>query len=165
MTSELCTDSNKEEASAVARLVYTCLQSGLTTKDLAVVTPFRKQSAAIRTALHQIDPNLSEFPVIDTVERVQGTSVEVIIISYASNDIAYIRNIAEFLYSPNRLNVALSRSKSKAILFVSEIMIQNICRTTKIHREPLLYISKKANANYDLKDLLVSGKVKGAQGA
>ncbi|RZK32508.1 MAG: hypothetical protein EOO63_01145 [Hymenobacter sp.] len=75
--------------------------------------------AALRHRLPSLPPDL----IIDTVERLQGSSVEVVIVSYAANQPDYLTAARRFLLSPHRLNVALSRARSKAVFFVSDALL------------------------------------------
>ena len=61
-----------------------------------------------------------EMPLIDTVERLQGQDVDCIILSFASSDDNYIKELEGFLFNPNRLNVMISRAKTKVVIFASE---------------------------------------------
>ena len=54
--------------------------------------------------------------VADTVDKMQGQEREVIIYSFTAGDPDYISEMADFLYKPNKLNVAFSRAKSKLII-------------------------------------------------
>jgi uncharacterized protein len=63
---------------------------------------------------------------IDTVDRFQGSERDVIILSGTVSDPDYIRKETEFILSPNRLNVAVSRMKKKLIVIVSESLIEFI---------------------------------------
>lgn len=119
-----CEQVNNQEADAVAALVVTCLTAGLPPSQMAVVSPFRRQVLALRTALRQRLPAIPPDLIVDTVERLQGSSVEVVVVSYAANQPAYLAAVRRFLLSPNRLNVALSRARSKAIFFVSDALLQ-----------------------------------------
>ena len=60
------------------------------------------------------------MPLIDTVERLQGQDVDCIILSFASTDNSYIHDIEGFLFNLNRLNVMVSRAKTKVIIFGGE---------------------------------------------
>ena len=53
---------------------------------------------------------------IDTVERIQGQEREVVIVSLAAGDPAESKQRGAFHLSLNRLNVALSRARTKAVL-------------------------------------------------
>jgi DNA replication ATP-dependent helicase Dna2 len=57
--------------------------------------------------------------VVDTVERVQGQEREVILLSLAVGDPAASEARGTFFLTRNRLNVALSRARSKAIVIGS----------------------------------------------
>jgi len=63
---------------------------------------------------------------VDTVDRFQGSERDVIILSSTVSDPDYIRKEMEFILSPNRLNVALSRMEKKLIVIVSESLIEFI---------------------------------------
>ena len=58
--------------------------------------------------------------MVDTVERMQGQEREVILISLAVGDPDALSSRAAFFFSTNRLNVAMSRARSKVILVASE---------------------------------------------
>lgn len=113
------TQFNPEEAEIVARIVYSCLIGGIDTEQVAVVTPYRRQVMLIRNKLKELLGEDKELPIVDTVERVQGLTVEIVVMSLCSSEKEYIESNAEFLFSPNRMNVAISRAKTKAIVVSS----------------------------------------------
>jgi DNA replication ATP-dependent helicase Dna2 len=88
-------------------------------RDIAVVTPFRRQVMHIRQLIAAEIGEDRELPIVDTVERVQGLTVGAVIVSFCASETDYIASIAEFLFSPNRLNVAVSRARTKAIVISS----------------------------------------------
>lgn len=97
------------------------MQSGLQSDQLAIVTPFRRQAAAIRRLIqYQLGNHSSQLPIVDTVERVQGLTVELVIISMCTTDADYASEAASFVFSPNRLNVAVSRARTKVVIFACE---------------------------------------------
>lgn len=120
---EIVTDkymqSNEPEASMVARLVETCLKSGMQPAEIAVVTPFRRQARLIYNILNNIFGNTTQLPIVDTVERVQGATVDLVIFSFCASQSDYVGSLSNFLFSPNRLNVALSRARRKSIFLSS----------------------------------------------
>lgn len=119
-----CEQENHPEARVIAELVATSLAAGLPAGEVAVVAPFRRQVLAIRQALRdRLGPVPKEL-IVDTVERVQGASVELILISMATNSSGYLRQVRRFLLLPNRLNVALSRARGKAVFFVSDELLE-----------------------------------------
>lgn len=56
----------------------------------------------------------------------QGQEREVIIYSLVSGNEDYMIEMAEFLYNPNKMNVAFSRAKSKLIIVGSLDKISNL---------------------------------------
>jgi len=135
-----CTQLNLNEARLTAELVTMCLEGEIEVDDIAVVTPFRRQVMQIRHLVRRNIGKTLDLPIIDTVERVQGLTVEIAIISLSASIRDYIESIAEFLFSTNRLNVAVSRSKTKSIIIsnpdifecmpktFSGLESRNICR-------------------------------------
>ena len=111
--------SNPVEASVVVDILYTLLQNGLPPEEIAVVTPFRRQAVNIRSLLSLALKSSDNLPIIDTVERVQGATVDVVVVSFCASQPDYVTSLANFLFSPNRLNVAVSRARRKAIVISS----------------------------------------------
>ena len=56
----------------------------------------------------------------DTVDKLQGQEREAIIVSYGMADLDQMNREAEFIYSKNRLNVALTRAKKKMIVILPD---------------------------------------------
>ncbi len=61
--------------------------------------------------------------VVDTVERMQGQEREVIIVSFATASPKFAAKMADFLFQPRRLNVAVTRPRTKLILVGSHHML------------------------------------------
>jgi len=109
-----------EEANLIADLASElCERHGLAAKDLAIVAPFRSQVRMIRTALQRKQVPDLPSSTVDTVERIQGQEREVVIVSLAVGDPDSLNARAQFFFSTNRLNVALSRARTKFILVAS----------------------------------------------
>lgn len=109
-----------EEANAVADVVEDLVrQHGVPPREIAVIAPFRAQVRMLRTAIqHKGLGDLDEL-VVDTVERIQGQEREVVVVSLTAGDPAESKGRGAFHLSLNRLNVALSRARSKSILVAS----------------------------------------------
>ena len=60
---------------------------------------------------------------IGTVDKFQGREAAVVIISMASSDVESSPRGIEFLFEKNRLNVAITRAKSLAIVVGSKNLI------------------------------------------
>lgn len=114
---------NLAEAQSVAKLISQALKSGVRTNQMAIVTPYRRQAAAIRRLVQYETASSTDIPIVDTVERVQGLTVELVIISMCTTDPEYASETASFIFSPNRLNVAVSRARTKVVIFASESIL------------------------------------------
>jgi superfamily I DNA and/or RNA helicase len=53
---------------------------------------------------------------VDTIDKMQGQERDVIILSFTTGNAEYMSEMGEFIYNPNKLNVAFSRAKFKLIL-------------------------------------------------
>ncbi|MFB6284796.1 MAG: AAA domain-containing protein [Halobacteria archaeon] len=98
-------NSNPREAKEVKRLVEGFIDSGVDEEDVGVIAPYRAQASEIQEAL-DIDV------AVDTVDRFQGSSKEVILLSFtATSDLD-----GPLFDDHRRLNVALTRAKKKLVL-------------------------------------------------
>ncbi|MGE0144681.1 MAG: DEAD/DEAH box helicase [Planctomycetota bacterium] len=108
-----------EEAHLVADLIDECIRRhGVPAAEIAVLAPFRAHVRALRTAIEKKGIDVTNL-VIDTVDRVQGQEREIVFLSLACGDASTLDQRSAFFFSPNRLNVALSRARTKAILVCS----------------------------------------------
>ena len=93
------------------------------TETVGIVTPHRAQRAAVirglRRAFAPEEGALIE-KAVDTVERFQGGERDLILVSFGVGDPDVIESEEEFLLGLNRTNVAISRARAKAIVFVSD---------------------------------------------
>lgn len=113
-------ENNPEEAEFIATLIHDAINAGMEVNDIAVITPFRRQVRCIREAVKKVLDD--ELPLIDTVERLQGQDVDLIIISFATTSPFYYPKVKEFLLNKNRLNVMISRAKKKVLILKSDII-------------------------------------------
>lgn len=75
----------------------------------------------------------------------QGQEREVVLYSLASGNTEYMMEMAEFLYNPNKMNVAFSRAKSKLIIVGSLSKIENLALPIYPHINRMLkskYVTK-----------------------
>lgn len=109
-----------EEAHAVADVVADLVRThGVPTREIAVIAPFRAQVQLLRMALDQKElPNRAEL-IVDTVERIQGQEREAVVVSLTAGDPDEARGRSAFHLNENRLNVALSRARTKVVLVAS----------------------------------------------
>ncbi|MEP7082218.1 MAG: TM0106 family RecB-like putative nuclease [Chloroflexota bacterium] len=127
-----------QEAAAVADLVANLIgtpwtnQKGETepieAEDLIVVAPYNAHVAEIAKAVEaRLGPGLG-VPV-GTVDKFQGQEGAVAIYSMASSSRDDAPRDMDFLYSRNRLNVAVSRARAIAIVVASPRLLEANCRT------------------------------------
>lgn len=93
-------------------------------KRLAVVSPHRAQNAAIKAELRA--KGAGKDCVVETVDRIQGKERDTIIASYTVSDPEFALAESEFLFSRERLNVMITRAKTKLILVVSRRLLEVI---------------------------------------
>ena len=118
------------EAELAADLVADFLiRQGRCAADIAVVTPYRAQVREIRNRLAHRGPDerfssSADGPTIDTVERMQGQEREVVVVSLVCSEPEYAASEAAFFFSPNRLNVTLTRARTKLIVIASPLLFE-----------------------------------------
>lgn len=106
---------NPEEAKRIAEFIVFLNDCSYDLSKIAVVTPFRKQVNNIKYHLSKF--NINDQIIVDTVERIQGITVDIVFVSLVSTDKNFISKHKDFIYSKNRLNVAISRARLKVIIF------------------------------------------------
>jgi DNA replication ATP-dependent helicase Dna2 len=116
------------EAEAVCELVLALLNAGLSPGEIGVVVPFRAQGRAIRELLRAHLPEREVLPalVIDTVERLQGQEREVVIISLTTSNPAFTSQWVDFFFLPEKLNLAITRPRTKLIIIGSSYILRAI---------------------------------------
>jgi DNA replication ATP-dependent helicase Dna2 len=117
----------EEEAMVAVALIVRALAAGLAPEALAVVSPHRAQNQAIRARLRAAAADGAtgaDRVTVDTVDRIQGQEREVVVVSLALSDPPTIERQADFFYLPNRLNVAMTRARTKCILLASPELLR-----------------------------------------
>jgi hypothetical protein len=125
--------SNPFEATIAAKLGKLLIRRLPPTKDddndaqrwqqrLAIVSPHRAQNALIRNMLAQSAEGVGA--VVETVDRIQGRERDAIVVSYTVADPEFALAEAEFIFSPERLNVTVTRARSKLILIISRRLLE-----------------------------------------
>jgi len=129
------TSSSIEEAEAVMSLVHLILSENtkwtdrndvtkeVTYEDIVVIAPYNAQ-------VFEIQQRLPEARV-GTVDKFQGQEAPIAIYSMATSSYADAPRGMEFLYSANRVNVAISRAKCMAILVASPKVFNAECKTPR----------------------------------
>jgi uncharacterized protein len=130
------TNQSVEEVEAIARLVEELTGRSarfrgregearpLTGADILVVAPYNAQVAALRRAL-------ADDVKVGTVDKFQGREAPVVIYSLTSSSAEDAPRGLEFLFSLNRLNVAVSRAQALCVLVASPELTRASCKTPR----------------------------------
>jgi uncharacterized protein len=125
-------NKSPEEITAIAKIVDELLATGrwtnekgetrtLTKEDILIVAPYNAQVAGLIERL----PNMR----IGTVDKFQGKEAPVVIYSMTASTTDDAPRGMNFLFSPNRLNVATSRARSVCILVAAPKLLEPECKT------------------------------------
>jgi len=97
------------------------LEQPLTLADILIIAPYNAQVFELQALL----PGAR----IGTVDKFQGQEAPLVIYSMTTSSHADAPRGMEFLYSLNRLNVAVSRAQCVCILVASPTVFEADCRT------------------------------------
>jgi uncharacterized protein len=127
-----CSQQSKEEADLVRALYLSALgqryvgsdgeEHPVTAENILVVAPYNMQVNLLRQTL-------PEGARVGTVDKFQGQEAEIVLISMTTSGEAELPRFMEFLFSKNRLNVAVSRAKCLAVLVASPALMTIKCST------------------------------------
>ncbi len=130
---------SSEEADAIVAEISRLIgspwtnQSGeikhLLASDFMVVAPYNLQVNTIRTRLQAV-AGLSDVPV-GTVDKFQGREAAVVFFSMATSSGDDMTRGVDFLFSRNRLNVAVSRARCLAYLVCTDALLDTRARTVE----------------------------------
>ncbi len=120
-----CRSEAPEEATLMAELLVALQAGGLAWKEIGVVVPFRRQARCMRKRLaaRAVDRVAPAALVADTVERMQGQEREVVLVSFTTSDEEFALRLKDFLFLEQRLNVAVTRPRTKLILLASPALL------------------------------------------
>ena len=93
-------------------------ENTISEKDILIISPYNHQTRILQDTL-------GNKYQIGTVDKFQGREAPVVIISMASSDIESSPRGIEFLFEKNRLNVAITRATSLAIVAGSRNLISH----------------------------------------
>jgi uncharacterized protein len=129
-------NESQEEVERVAASVDDLLRTGATwtdkksetralgLQDILIVAPYNAQVSALAERL----PAGSR---VGTVDKFQGQEAPVVLYSMATSTPEDAPRGMEFLYSLNRLNVAVSRARCVAVIVASPALFQVQCKTPR----------------------------------
>ena len=129
-------DENCKEAEKIVEIISSLLNSSefidgrerrpLSIEDFMIVAPYNRQRRQIRKILKnelQID-NSTADSIVGTVDKFQGGEAPIVLYSLTTSSHDHVpKGREDFLFSPNRLNVAISRAQCMAFLVGSEALI------------------------------------------
>ena len=127
------TSSSAEEVIRVVKIVNELCagnvrfvnQSGeesiLTSREIKIISPYNAQVNALMKCLPNFD--------IGTVDKFQGQEAPVIIYSVATSGIEEAPRGMDFLFSPNRFNVAVSRARARFIMVANAGIFDAECKS------------------------------------
>jgi uncharacterized protein len=96
----------------------------LRVQDILVVAPYNEQVGLLTDVL-------GEHMRVGTVDKFQGQEAAVVFFSMATSSGADVPRNLEFLFSRNRLNVAVSRAKCLAYVVASPRLLEIGCRSVE----------------------------------
>lgn len=129
-----------EKIAEICREVYVN-NPDFSSKTIGIISPFRAQCSEIKK--HLAD-HLNEYITVDTVERFQGSERDMMILSLSCNNQSELRQISSFVeldgeIIDRKLNVAISRAKSKLIIIGNGEILKN----SPIYKKLLEIIAEK----------------------
>ncbi|GAB1739087.1 hypothetical protein NU219Hw_g3844t1 [Hortaea werneckii] len=113
--------TNQVEATLTAQLVLSLLRLGVPGKDIGVITLYRSQLALMRQLFKLA--GISGEVEIDSADRFQGRDKDCIILSMVRSNESGI--VGDLLKDWRRVNVALTRARSKLIVLGSRRTLVN----------------------------------------
>jgi len=131
---DTCSQSSQEEAEIVRELYLSLLELDfvdrngklhpMKSENILIVAPYNMQ-------VNLIKRNLPAEARVGTVDKFQGQEAEAVIVSMTTSSGDYLPRYVEFLYSKNRLNVALSRARCLALLVANPKLADISCATVE----------------------------------
>lgn len=96
----------------------------LTLKDILIVTPYNVQANYLQSIL-------PDGARVGTVDKFQGQEAPIVIISMVTSSVEDLPRNIEFLYSKNRMNVAISRAQCLAVVVANPNLMEVPCKTVE----------------------------------
>lgn len=103
--------SNAGEASIVQQLVQHAVSAGISQESIGVISPYRHQVALMEQALRR--HGMDKVDCL-TIDKAQGQDKDCVIVSFVRSNEE--RHAGKLLLDSRRLNVAITRAKTKLIL-------------------------------------------------
>lgn len=129
---DACSQRSEEEAAAVREIVESLLgqhyrdgegrEHAFTLDNILVVAPYNMQVNLLKRFL-------PKGARVGTVDKFQGQEAEVVIVSMATSSAEYLPRNLDFLFSKNRINVAVSRAKCLSVVLFSPKLLNLRCKS------------------------------------
>ena len=129
---DACSQKSQEEADLIKEIIASLVHQSyrdrygneqpMTLENIMVVAPYNMQVNLLKRVL-------PKGARIGTVDKFQGQESEVVIVSMTTSSGEYLPRRIEFLYSKNRLNVAISRARTLSVLVVNPLLLSIRCNT------------------------------------
>jgi DNA replication ATP-dependent helicase Dna2 len=111
--------TNPAEATLTSQLVTTLIRSGVSPRSIGVITFYRSQLALLRQELKMVaGATVGAEVEMHTADKFQGRDKEVVLLSCVRSNDAH--NIGDLLKDWRRVNVAVTRARSKLIIIGSK---------------------------------------------
>ncbi len=127
------------EARLVAEIVSDLMQNGIKIEEIGIMSPYRAQVREIKKEVKKILPRAIEKPFdslfVDTVDSMQGQERNYVIYSLANSHPLESMRRLDFFYSPNRLNVAITRAIKKCFVIANYKVFDIIEDELSAHEE------------------------------
>jgi superfamily I DNA and/or RNA helicase len=127
-----CSQRSDVEAEVIRALFESLLAQSYVDRDgkekamglanVLVVAPYNQQVNLLKRIL---PPGAR----VGTVDKFQGQEAEAVLISMTTSSGQYLPRDIEFLYSKNRLNVAVSRARCLSVVVASPLLLEVDCKT------------------------------------
>ncbi len=125
-----CNQKSEEEGKIIKELYSSLLQQSycnrkgnvksITSENILVVAPYNSQVNYLKSIL-------PEDAEVGTIDKFQGQEAEVVLVSMTTSSAEDLPRNLEFLYSKNRLNVAISRARTLAIVVANPQLLEIPC--------------------------------------
>jgi uncharacterized protein len=127
-----CSQKSGEEAARIGELYVSLLSQRWTNRDgvteaigpadILIVSPYNMQVNLLKSVL-------PAGARVGTVDKFQGQEAAVALVSMTTSTVENVSRGLEFLYSRNRLNVAISRARCLAVVVASPALLEAPCNS------------------------------------
>ena len=99
-------------------------RKSITQDDILVISPYNVQ-------VNYLTSLLPKGARVGTIDKFQGQEAPIVLISMVTSSVEDLPRHIEFLYSRNRLNVAISRAQCLAVIVINPKLLEVPCKNTQ----------------------------------